>query len=657
MRLVAIYFIDNPRLGNQTFNLGGDYLYDIDFKDNSISIKRNKNDNFIDDFYNSPISLITAIVGQNGSGKTTILKHLKEINQKVFFIYEHLDKVYLDYKFNNAQFTIDLDQDFRSLFEIDFKGIYNYENDRIIDDFKDALDFPAKDVESISKIKYLYYSPSSNFDHELKKYDDFIVKNHDNNIIDIRSGIIQRQLVFLYDVDLIESLKLTFNDFPYYDSINVDLINDKFIEQYEFHSNELINVDIPDTGKSFGFYLKEIYDLYNVVENNSGKLYISVFYRFLYVFLKNSNHSILKTVSDFDNKMEDLITKIRKGNYLPSIFSDLLMIFSKSMTFGLENNKEKIDDSINILYNQINSLIGYNKFREVDFFKLRGFLNAYYSILSMLENNLGFNKISLEFLKFNPNKKLSLGEDSLLNFFSSLYSTKQIGCNSIILLLDEPELGFHPEWKKKFVNSLVTVLPELYKSINIDIKNIQIIFTSHDALTLSDINSSNVICLSRLNDNRISINNNAINKTFATNINELLASSFILNDELIGDFARKKIENIILKLNYFKLLTQKKHYENDKDIEDKVKKSELKNIDKEIQKINHENKLVLTEIDFEREKTSWEIFKTVNIIGEPVIKYKLLEMYDEVFSDNSRKIRAEKIKRLMEESGLTKDDL
>lgn len=67
----------------------------------------------------------------------------------------------------------------------------------------------------------------------------------------------------------------------------------------------------------------------------------------------------------------------------------------------------------------------------------------------------------------------------------------------IVFLLDEADLGFHPEWKKRYINALTTTLPILINSLKDKIKNIQIIFATHDPLTLSDIPNTNVVYLKK----------------------------------------------------------------------------------------------------------------------------------------------------------------
>lgn len=658
MRLVAVYFINNNRLGKETLNFGGQYFYKIDLVgDFTVEIKREKNSSFMEGFYHSQISSLSVIIGQNGSGKTTILKHIKDINQRAFFIYEHENKIYIVHRKNSGIF--ELEEKFTSLLEISFDEDIYY-NDRIfseLEEYEDSSDSEEVFIKKISEIKYFYYSVLSNYNTRLKSIDDFIVKDHDNNIININNEIILRQINFLFNLDLIDRLKKNYHDFPSYESLTI-IVKDDFINDFKTHDSEKFfkentsDKNLPQDYKSFFFELNE---LYKNATSDQNRVFISLYYRFLYFFLMASNYPLAKVVGEIEAKFLKAKKTIENGTISIDLFKSLISSFSISMKFDSSN----IEDSINLIIFNIQEFVGIQNFKDLEFNILEQFMKSYFQLLAILENNNNDGKLkNLNFLTFRPNKHLSLGEESLLNFFSSIYDNKKVNCNTVVLLLDEPELGFHPEWKKKFINSIIHILPELYTELNKYLTKIQIIFTSHDPLTLSDILNSNIIYLKKMNENKLQIfKNSYTQKTFATNINELLSNSFFLNDELVGDFARKKIESIIILLNLFKLEIQKNHLQNNSEIEKKVKDENLKKIKLEIKKLTDEHKITISSTDFEKEKTNGDFLKTINIIGEPIIRYKLLEMYEEVFIDNPKKIKAEKIKRLMEESGLTKDDL
>ena len=154
----------------------------------------------------------------------------------------------------------------------------------------------------------------------------------------------------------------------------------------------------------------------------------------------------------------------------------------------------------------------------------------------------------------------------------------------INIIFDEIELYFHPEYQRRFVFELLGRLDSLKKGTHIPkIKGINILFCTHSPFILSDIPKENVLFLGGEMDF----------KTFGANITTSLASSFFM-EYLIGEFAKTKITNIIEKLN-------------------KISNDKKNNNDKE------------------------NILKTIRLIDEPILRNKLIEMYYEKFAETKDK--------------------
>ena len=128
--------------------------------------------------------------------------------------------------------------------------------------------------------------------------------------------------------------------------------------------------------------------------------------------------------------------------------------------------------------------------------------------------------------------------------------------------------------------------------------NNQIIFTSHSPLTISDIPKSDLIFLQKSENEIFTKNNlNEHRNTFASNIHSLLTDTFFLHVVHIGDFADEKINDVI------NLLVDGK-------LKDVVEKRD-------------------------------EIEKIISIIGEPVIKNKLLEILESRLRANLLTIKSD----------------
>jgi hypothetical protein len=159
-------------------------------------------------------------------------------------------------------------------------------------------------------------------------------------------------------------------------------------------------------------------------------------------------------------------------------------------------------------------------------------------------------------------------------------------------LLDEADLGFHPVWKRKFVNTIINTIPYFFNNLDRS-PNVQIIFTTHDPLTLSDLPNKNIIYLMRdvTQGETEFLKYDSLDrptKSFAANITDLLADSFFVENGLVGDFARIKINETVKWLN-------------NKDRDETLK--------------NH-------------------YFTLISLIDEPLIQRKLSEMFDNIFNSD-----------------------
>lgn len=142
---------------------------------------------------------------------------------------------------------------------------------------------------------------------------------------------------------------------------------------------------------------------------------------------------------------------------------------------------------------------------------------------------------------------LSSGEQELLNLLSRLYYAVVIAPTKFdnlrspsLLLLDEAEIGFHPEWQRQYVNQLCKFIRLLLVPAD---HNFQIVLTSHSPIILSDIPKC---CTTFLKEERGFVVNNSEEQveTFAENIFNLYRRSFFMEDGLIGEFASNKIEEL-----------------------------------------------------------------------------------------------------------------
>lgn len=153
---------------------------------------------------------------------------------------------------------------------------------------------------------------------------------------------------------------------------------------------------------------------------------------------------------------------------------------------------------------------------------------------------------------------LSTGEYQMLNLLSRIFHICHVKGALLsemelpaLILLDEAETSFHPEWQRQYIDTLISFLSYLKESGNCinSGKNIkpeedfkfQIIYTTHSPITLSDMPGECVIYLSRKGAERGS---NSARSTFGANIFDLYRDSFFMQKGLAGSFAMRKIKEI-----------------------------------------------------------------------------------------------------------------
>jgi energy-coupling factor transporter ATP-binding protein EcfA2 len=192
---------------------------------------------------------------------------------------------------------------------------------------------------------------------------------------------------------------------------------------------------------------------------------------------------------------------------------------------------------------------------------------------------------------------ISSGERAFLNLCSRFYSIQddinisESTYESILVLIDEIDLYFHPQWQKELIYNLSYLLSKIYEG-----KKIQIILSSHSPFVLSDIQKCNIIFMDKDTSNNCIVCKGIEEEkeTFAANIHTLFTDSFFVKDGLIGKLAKEKINKMIDILN------------SNKDFKSYEEKENAK--------------------------------KLIYSIGEPLIRNKLINMYKEKIdiSDNDK---------------------
>ena len=213
------------------------------------------------------------------------------------------------------------------------------------------------------------------------------------------------------------------------------------------------------------------------------------------------------------------------------------------------------------------------------------------------DNRIEFEKLYLDYEKLEKNAldlkyysfraidefyyNMSTGEANILKVMSYVkwlqMNSSQGTCQ---LVVDELESGMHLEWSRSLINFLVNYINEINK---VGGMNFQLIFTTHSPYMLSDIKPGNVIMIEKNQETGYS-EGKVLQNTFAKNIQEIMKENLI--DNIYGDFALAKINSMI-------------------------------------ERLNREDEL---------EGTEEELLKEIHLISEPILRNKLLEMYDKKYN-------------------------
>lgn len=616
MRLAAIFIEEHEYLINepQTINFGGQYFYEFKKRGNDVIVQRTSNDKFIPDFFNltkldSKVTNLAAIVGQNGAGKSTILDIIRS--------------VFIDHKYalpqSNSLILLENDDQLQVplILRNDFGNVF----------LRDGITKELIEIKFIDKVEVqlqtIYYSPHYDYKHN-PNFDN--LDNHDisfdriveEDLKDLNNKATNeygwpysttqellfknsmRQITFLSS-DLMQ--KEIFKDIYELQGHYEPILHFRGYKEIEFTENwntpnkfrdilktieEKIKKEVDEFKKNRKN--KKINDL-NQIENNKFFLKINVLHSVISLLknlMERKNSYLLEGSFPYE-ELEDRIKYVSA--------SEALLLFIDHSTIQLGSSEPLNifkDCNLGILLEKIYQAI--NKADNKNSVTLTTLLTTTEDAIEILRYQRQFlNELNSYYVKFYPNKnelvvddsekvaefvnympfsrRMSSGEGALLNFFSRIYdflnsNLKELKFRSLsshyILLLDEADLGFHITWKKKYVKAILSTLPYFFDELE-NKPSIEIIFTTHDPITLSDMPNNNVIYLERpdySSSTRV-LDVNHVRRplnSFGANISELIADSFFMKESLIGDFASEKIKEAVKWLNEENNLERKEYF-------------------------------------------------------------------------------------------------
>lgn len=597
-------------LENIGFNFGGKYFYDYDKGKNYLNIRKNKD--YCPGLFNIDTDIqvkgqivnLSAVVGQNGSGKTSVINILNEyfisskttnsgcpqnslMTHKAVFVLRKNDKFIINSipytndtrspndrkilfpeKFQDHEYLNPPEQHFTKDYIENFSLIYFtpvLDGAPLIDDHQEY------DNHHNISTKYLMFAKDQNTltnedDQEIKLRNipplAYHMNNENRKILMFLTTPNSEQLLKDLDLPKIDVLQLG----PW-----IDFSEDEMIKKLQ---ERLKTFNIEFESKAIKNALN------NQHKRRSFIVHIFLCYIYSYARMLNLPEELKKSsvTITLQDSLSSAYRKIGKSmNLIPEFryLSKSLLSFTKNIC--KDYNRLEVESEYSfpkiVIRKKQDKGASFN-----DFLKQLGDLLKEQHLHSLFNIQL---------------ITMSSGELALLKQYSRFLNiTQSLPGNTlkdnILILIDEGELYLHPQWQKEYIFRITEMCKLFFPA-----KNTQIIFATNNPLLLSDIPTHNIVFLKKNKEEKILTVDIDIQQTFAANIHTLFKDSFFLKDGLIGKFAQEKIKHLIAKI---------------KNIKEDISEKKMTSIDKDIA-----------------------------VIGEPFLRKKIYELYISKLPEHNKK--------------------
>ncbi|PQP80241.1 hypothetical protein C0Q44_27900 [Paenibacillus sp. PCH8] len=614
MEILYIWFNNYGPFRQQGFQLCGDLRFKYDFNHEVLSVTRNTD--YVQDFFRDRMALesetavvknITGLIGINGAGKTSLLNYIKrylvramgrKIKEALVVIRNEKDETIILY-----------DKKVINLESVNHEGLLHHI--KIYSGTETNQHLPDSSVIYFSNIfdhsheetATNYYNLSTNYliQGDYRSRLDLQNGNPKQSPIDVhRDEDLCRQVFFVYDYPIrFPEQELPFR-LPKNLVIKIRNIDRDDLGKLGQFANFYLDLNKYVTGKIDEISSRNSDRKYSPNLDRRREIFILTTYRaMIYSFLKEITvFSNLTLLEEDDPNLS--LTNVQSEqatftNYVRNLFNSTLSRFNDDPTIKLwldnlifmvdhiydysiylirtANTPDEYSLKLPIMQGEIMKSPSYD------------FINVYRRSYTV------FPYLDFEW-------QLSSGQRAFLNVFSRLYSRNDgevFGDNvkltkHVLLLIDEGELYFHPEWQRRFIDTLIRFLSVVYGSK----RRVQILLTSHSPFILSDLPN---YCVSLLqhNDRRTKVKDGTVEfNTLAANIHDLLANGFFMKAN-IGEFALQKINDAITRLRSLQV---------------------------------HSGVETIRSLSSREEEIDY-LRSIIQLVGEPIIAGRMLELLDE----------------------------
>ncbi|MES9695618.1 AAA family ATPase, partial [Bacillus toyonensis] len=149
-------------------------------------------------------------------------------------------------------------------------------------------------------------------------------------------------------------------------------------------------------------------------------------------------------------------------------------------------------------------------------------------------------------------KNMSVGELELANGFANLNAAIQVATHnkqidSVLLLLDEPDASFHPEWSRRYIYNICRFLNN--NDFEREVK-FQILITTHSPFIISDIPREHITCINVIEKPFGNLKREVKKADFGLmgNFYDIIKNDFFITSP-IGEYAKTIFKEIVEKIN------------------------------------------------------------------------------------------------------------
>lgn len=587
VRIHYIWLKDYNCFHNQSFNFSTQYKFNYDPKTRELTVGE-KNNDYVDNFFDNNID-VTAIVGKNGTGKTTLLRFIQGLRSGDLINTECVIVCENNGKFCSAEYYAISGQ--IACEPLHIKNCESVDNSIVRKRIKQSS--YGQRFFASNDIRFIYLTEMFNmiqYTSSLAGCDDLSFasilyeqteagdeeKHIDNPVLRYIHRITNWQIDFLSNGrEYVEQFNI---NFPTYVTVNPSYDPNAFTDLYLKVKGGFITDNLsPENwrNREAKEYLRNFLNRGKSAENFSLE---DEYARAIFMNIITSIHYVANT-----NRNEELI-----------LFAMIDQVYERSKS---ESAWEivyelllKIRDNNRDYVNLLNDRLGYEKI-NFDYISVEAdgyieFMDFFHRFLSdenlLIERSFNLfeinipteNKLEKVCTFFNNYKKcvhivdfasfsfgMSSGETLLLNQFGKLthllkkdrngkyYLPEDVNPNTpaqnAFILLDEAEVAFHPEWQRIYFDALLKFVK---KNISDPGTHVQIVLATHSPIILSDIPKQNAVFLTRDENYKITVFNDN-KETFAANIFSLYQNAFFMDESGMGVFAEKMLCELIDKIH------------------------------------------------------------------------------------------------------------